>query len=1168
MDADNDGNCDDCNAIDISKAQVSIVEDCVYNGNRQLPCVEVVYDGTVLVPSTDFRFADDEGEIDAGEYEATIIGQGDFYGSVSFDWTIKKGTLDYSWCLGEITRTCPGFFEGYYENLLRNNGFRFSEGQDKELVLGTNRIYVDFVPQDTDNYEIIKNIPLTVELVEHNWVEEYVKTATCTEDGGTSYMCNICYFARFVTDEGSALGGEHQYEFFEVRPATCMENSFDVYKCKRCGDLDYRLNGDYASPDKHVFELEETGCSPTCVSDGWGTYICNQCGTREERDLPATGVHNYVFYNIVTASTCVTEGVEEYICLDCGKLENEVIPIDENAHKLNIDYEKTIYPTCENDGVAYIYCEVEGCDFSEEIIQEHREHIFEYDQDASDAATTETKLVDIFSCKLCGKIEKTEYVRNYCGHDVEFTDIQYIEQSCTQRGYTHAFCLECNAWIDYDFCGYAEHSLTYLSSIEPTELFGGYDVYECDICHNRFWRENDKKSTMGHHWDHWTIEPTCTNEGYTLYVCSDEGCGESYRTDFVASLGQEHEWVYSHSYDPDEITCISHSYDVYICSLCNAGEDRDNGNGNDPTNHMWDSMEETHRCFRYGCSLNEEQPHTYVDGVCVCGKTQDNPIDFSGYEVVLSYPEGTVFSENGNPMQTGLAIVPSVSLMKNGELLRPDVRELVDYGEYWGYEVTELNDYYVNYDCGECIETPGTYSVSILIHELEAIMSVEYIIESNPNMHTLTMKHVGAEDDHAFKDLAITREGATGFDVSVSTYTISKHFLGWFETDSEGNLLSSKPLSRNLSYTHTMPDHDVYLIAKFVPNPTIMVECQGNFTFNGFNKVDEFDISVDYGSMVEIACQDDRFEYWTNDAGEILTTDKSFSFKAVDSQKFKAVLKAGGEGRVEIDFLSDLNVGVLWCVAEKGQTIEIPAVPNKYGYEKVGWDYNGDGVFDEKDSFQEIVEYCIDNNIEKLVVKPIYTKNQGSFTITVYDFDGNQKSTTIAANEEYRVYASDAPDGYIFSHWTDGDGRTLCCNRDYRFYVMKDVSLIPVYVEEDTEIIQMPLAYFETIVVDSEKSIISFVSMGNVPERYSMVKSGVLLTNDETIGNNSEEFTIENGSIINRYKTWSGTACRYTLNKINVSEGDTWYARSCVVYKDDEDGVYVIYGEIASATME
>ena len=71
----------------------------------------------------------------------------------------------------------------------------------------------------------------------------------------------------------------------------------------------------------------------------------------------------------------------------------------------------------------------------------------------------------------------------------------------------------------------AGHSYEVKESVQPTCTENGYTVYECTKCGNTY---KDEVPATGHDWDEGaTIEPTCAEQGSITYTC--RSCGEQYQ---------------------------------------------------------------------------------------------------------------------------------------------------------------------------------------------------------------------------------------------------------------------------------------------------------------------------------------------------------------------------------------------------------------------------------------------------------------------------------------------------------------------------------------------------------------------------------------------------------------------------------------------------------------
>ncbi len=111
--------------------------------------------------------------------------------------------------------------------------------------------------------------------------------------------------------------------------------------------------------------------------------------------------------------------------------------------------------------------------------------------------------------------------------------------SCVAPGYIEYTCQ------DYE-CGYTKKEALnptgfhtwgedYVLVEEPTTTENGKGIFQCTVCSEKVERE---VPALEHNWDNGTIvKPNCTDEGYTIYKCTDAGCTLSYKANFVSALG-------------------------------------------------------------------------------------------------------------------------------------------------------------------------------------------------------------------------------------------------------------------------------------------------------------------------------------------------------------------------------------------------------------------------------------------------------------------------------------------------------------------------------------------------------------------------------------------------------------------------------------------------------
>lgn len=103
-----------------------------------------------------------------------------------------------------------------------------------------------------------------------------------------------------------------------------------------------------------------------------------------------------------------------------------------------------------------------------------------------------------------------------------------------------------------------KHAHVYIEEIiEPTCTTDGYTNYICE-CGDSYVGVNTAK--LGHDYDATIVEPTCTSEGYTTYLCE---CGDTYIDNKTPII--EHQYEVTNSV---VATCTNEGYTKYQCAVC------------------------------------------------------------------------------------------------------------------------------------------------------------------------------------------------------------------------------------------------------------------------------------------------------------------------------------------------------------------------------------------------------------------------------------------------------------------------------------------------------------------------------------------------------------------------------------------------------------------------
>lgn len=83
---------------------------------------------------------------------------------------------------------------------------------------------------------------------------------------------------------------------------------------------------DIKTEESHNFTDWVVTTAATCKDPGVEMRICQDCGHKESREIPATGTHTWGEWEVVTEATCGKDGKKTRTCTACGETETEIIP--------------------------------------------------------------------------------------------------------------------------------------------------------------------------------------------------------------------------------------------------------------------------------------------------------------------------------------------------------------------------------------------------------------------------------------------------------------------------------------------------------------------------------------------------------------------------------------------------------------------------------------------------------------------------------------------------------------------------------------------------------------------------------------------------------------------------------------------------------------------------
>ncbi len=130
------------------------------------------------------------------------------------------------------------------------------------------------------------------------------------------------------------------------------------------------------------------------------------------------------------------------------------------------------------------------------------------------------------------------------GHVCSYTEL--VEETpaptCMDTGLKILGCSECDSTKKEIIPAIGSHTWDEgVITTDPTEATEGVKTYTCTVCKST---KTERVQPIGHNWDEGTVvAPSCTEGGYTIYKCTDEGCDKSYTIAPTDALGHDYESV-------------------------------------------------------------------------------------------------------------------------------------------------------------------------------------------------------------------------------------------------------------------------------------------------------------------------------------------------------------------------------------------------------------------------------------------------------------------------------------------------------------------------------------------------------------------------------------------------------------------------------------------------
>ena len=408
------------------------------------------------------------------------------------------------------------------------------------------------------------------------------------------------------------------------------------------------------------------------------------------------------------------------------------------------------------------------------------------------AATYTETGIKTFKCKDCGETRTVEIP----SLDKTYHILQVVAPTCTSEGYTIYECNEVPG-LTYkgDFTDKTPH--TYDEGVvtkEATIYEKGVKTFTCSACGDTYTEDIPMVEKTWHKGD--TVAPTCTEQGYTVYIC-DQDATLTENRDFVDAL--DHDW--GEGVVTKAATCTEDGEKTFTCSRDGAtktevipavGHKWDDGTVTTPATCEASGVK-TYKCLNDGCTETKTEEiaalgHNYDDGVvtkaATCTEdgvktfTCQNDKSHTYTEVIPAtghdYDDGVVttkptYTENGvktftchNCGDTYTESIPALGYTYNETVVAPTCTE----------------DGYTMHECVEdATKSFKDNIVPALGHEYKEVTtpatckdagSVDKVCERcNDKQH---VRDIPVNEEHQWDEGVITKE-PTATEPGIKTYT-------------------------------------------------------------------------------------------------------------------------------------------------------------------------------------------------------------------------------------------------------------------------------------------------------------------------------------------------------------------------------------------------------------